>query len=174
MCRDGLACLGVERPPPPCYLGQMPKTCRTCHDPLAHPNQRFCCTECRTQSLPTKACEHCGKSFPLRWNLRQRFCSNKCRGLGAMKPRATVVCKQCNRPFPGKAGRVFCSVRCQGIASRRPAPAAPAPPRTGKLGRVEWLLRGPRWVDTGPERRGRGSAARVKERLVRKGDRDGS
>lgn len=125
----------------------MPKVCAQCGGPLAHPNQRFCSHECRFASLPSKACEQCGQTFPLKNNKTQRFCSTACKSIALTTDKPTLTCEKCAKPFQGASGRKFCSTKCQALAysqthERSAAKATPDQYTGKKRARLAWKLNG--------------------------------
>ena len=61
-----------------------------------------------------KTCEFCGKTFVLKRNYGQRFCSHSCHYAWQRSNRVTVVCPVCGTEFTKvkTSEQKFCSKRC--------------------------------------------------------------
>lgn len=95
--------------------------CPICGNPFIRiTNKRFCSFACQqksTESLRTRACNHCEKLFLAQYpGVKASFCSTSCRNKSRAKPYQSVICKRCVKVFhPSNhvRPRVFCSPKCQ-------------------------------------------------------------
>lgn len=77
-------------------------------------------------TMPARPCVHCGKDFHPRKDIpSQQFCSRSCANkvkADAMRlvPKEVMPCIVCGNPFetPPKSRAQYCSVTCQGLATR--------------------------------------------------------
>lgn len=64
-----------------------------------------------------RVCEHCGKTFNTRKDLKVKFCCRRCYWDSMVKTRITT-CPICGNDFDNKRGHKYCSETCQHIAMR--------------------------------------------------------
>lgn len=111
-----------------------------------HPNQKYCCYECRRQSVAAfmktvwreqhrrecegRTCLQCGKTFDA--NVRyQKYCSQRCTGDAwidkhlvperqeRMAARAGRICRECGKTFDARRdSQVHCSKLCHARGQR--------------------------------------------------------